>query len=88
LNIEDHPARDCNSSVSSTALYAMDLDSCSVNPEDFADDWVAFDSEADQEVPKSLEEMTQELDDMLCPEDEEDLRNISVFTCIPVSIFH
>jgi hypothetical protein len=58
----------------------MDLDSSSVNPEDFADNWVAFNTESDQDVLKSLEEMTQELDDILCPEVEEDLRNTRKLT--------
>ncbi|KAJ7503952.1 hypothetical protein B0H11DRAFT_1905840 [Mycena galericulata] len=54
---------------------SMDIDSCSCSEEDVdlgnTEDWLPFDEELDRDVPKSLEEMTKELDEMMFPEDEE-----------------
>ncbi|KAJ7474559.1 hypothetical protein B0H11DRAFT_2282171, partial [Mycena galericulata] len=59
---------------------SMDIDSCSCSEEDVdlgnTEDWLPFDEELDRDVPKSLEEMTKELDEMMFPEDEENLWEI------------
>jgi hypothetical protein len=77
MDVEVTPDREYCASSASPAFESMDLDDVSINPDDFEDEWVTFDAEIDQDAPKLLEQMTRELDDMLCPENEEDLWNIS-----------
>ncbi|KAJ7719690.1 hypothetical protein DFH07DRAFT_1067838 [Mycena maculata] len=55
-----------------------DSSSCSLQEADFIDseDWVKFDEELDSDIPKTLEEMQQELDEMVFPEEEQTLWEI------------
>jgi hypothetical protein len=83
MDAEVTPDREYSASSASPAFESMDLDDVSISPDNFEDEWITFDAELVQDAPKSLEQMTQELDGMLCPENEEDLWNICAFIYTP-----
>jgi hypothetical protein len=43
------------------------------------DEWICFDEDLEHDIPKSLEEMQKELDEMLFADEEEDLWEIRMF---------
>ncbi|KAJ7727430.1 hypothetical protein DFH07DRAFT_896229, partial [Mycena maculata] len=69
---------DDSASHISKITIGSDSSSCSPQEADFIDgeDWVKFDEELDSDIPKTLEEMQQELDEMVFPEEEQTLWEI------------
>jgi hypothetical protein len=67
---------DSSASISSNSESTPPNSDLSDASDDSLVDWIEFDEDLDKETPKRLDEMERELDEMLFPENEQELWEI------------
>jgi hypothetical protein len=81
---QESPEPDDTMDLDSSASTSSDSESAPPNSDlsDASDDsdWIEFDEDLDKETPKRLDEMERELDEMLFPENEQELWEIRMLS--------